>query len=847
MTVARRLIVLESERMDTLTALGTLAVSAVVTGVQLSRMRSPQAMFALGATLVGGALAWPVAAYSSWALASWPWLPAVVAAGVGVAYLWPAYLFGFALGFVLIGADPSAAWLWIGSVAAGFAWFSLLRTRPARRRMANWLYFWESRQLMLKSVRAYQLTQSPRPFSRVREQDPLVLFSLVLAAVPAPVGLLVADRLMVVAVGVLVSTALIVHVLDLRELSRRFRRQQLWFTNFRVVLVIVLAAGPAGTWVAEGVHPPLLGVLLATVVFVLGMLLIKRQATGRVFSSAKLLALTSAGWLLAVFLTDGLFGFIAGGVAHFQPVLLVVAAVFAGYVLLNWARAAVPPMLAQNVSVLVNEWDGVRELTERIREAVRVRPAKPDLLLVTLVIAMAIRAPHGIAPVTHELYGEKRDRLRSEDALRWLQLAEDALTQVADEVTDPALLRILAYCRAQAASARANVHGYLSQREEAMEAYRQVVQLGIEAAAPNTAALGRTGLALVQGVRLRQRDGAMAELTPLLDDRTLSPATRRRAFHIAMVIERAFDDEEAVAALRIRRDRVVAVRADYTPLIAESALATSRRRLRGATREAHRMFEEQELLFGIQSPEGTEHSPVPQGSYRVAERELLDAGKLLASKGKIRRALVVLGESARIAEMQGHAQFVLMARSALSDVHAGQGNRVAAWANLSAAIEAHQRMRGMVLNADARSEVGGLWAQLFDQGVALLGAGPVALPGTGWPARPYVAAFELGELARSRALLELLGSRLTLDPSTGLSAEEETTAREELRQAADSVDAAPLSGREAALTEVRQASERLEQLYDGWQSRGGQAAEYVALRRGRPTPYEEIRRILADG
>ena len=47
---------------------------------------------------------------------------------------------------------------------------------------------------------------------------------------------------------------------------------------------------------------------------------------------------------------------------------------------------------------------------------------------------------------------------------------------------------------------------------------------------------------------------------------------------------------------------------------------TSRDGVGGTNRAIMGMFEQQELLFDLQSPTGTEHLPTPQGVYRVPDR-----------------------------------------------------------------------------------------------------------------------------------------------------------------------------------------------------------------------------------
>jgi hypothetical protein len=230
---------------------------------------------------------------------------------------------------------------------------------------------------------------------------------------------------------------------------------------------------------------------------------------------------------------------------------------------------------------------------------------------------------------------------------------------------------------------------------------------------------------------------------------------------------------------------------------------------------------------------------------------MLDAGRLLPHRGKTRRALAVLEEAARRAERQGHATYILNARFEIAVIYARLGEPGLAWENLAAAIEAHQRIRGLTIDPELRTDVGGLWLDVFDWAIHLLvGAAETTVDGRnvrGLPARPAVVALELSERARSRVLLELLGDRFEPGADTGLPLAEEAGIRAELEAAHQRLRDAGPAAREQALAAVRTVAERLDALYDEWQAGGGRAAEYVALRRGQPAGYAEVRRLLTAG
>lgn len=825
--------------MSTLTTIGLLAVAAVVTLMRagkLSRTTESTPLWLFGVTLAGAGLAWPFATYLEWAMGNPLTIGLAALVGIGIGYLWPEYLLGFAIGFVLNGTAAAPALIWSAAMIAGYAVLRLRFNRWVWDRLTSW----HVNRALTREIRHLRLERGERPRG-IDWDDALWWVAAAMTVIPLVVGAFTLDP-WTAATGVLVTAAVLLRVLDLRRLTRKFRRYNVSYVAVQVPAVALLAAGPLGALQApeSWVDP-----VVTVIAFGVGLWLAGRgRPEGRMLRSAGTGLLTVFGWLSGTFVAAGMFPFYAS-VFHPRPWLLVVAALLAVIEIVLRVRSGGIPMLAQNVTAVVSRFDAHEEIAEWARDTVRRRPKRPDLRLLTLLIGQSMKAPHR-APLAYDLYGHiggYRRELSSETSLEWLELAEHALDEL--DRAAPHLRRELLARRADCAFARANLHGYLSQREENAAAYRRAMWLFSEAGMPSGEGFARMMLGMSLGMRLRRRAEGMAELVPLFDDERLSPAVRRRAVSVAMMVARSFDDEDEVSALRARRDLIVATKAHYWALFRETTPLDSWRVMRATVRVSMRQFQEEELLFDLHSPTGTEHLPAGKGLFPVPERELLDAGRLLASRGNTKRALVVLEEAAQLAETQGHPQFVLMARSAIADLHVRQGDRVAAWRNLATAIGAHQRIRGLVLDQDARSDVGGLWADLFDRGVTILAGEPVTPTPVGWPARSHTAAFELGESARSRALLELLGSRLDPGAVQGIPADEERAALERLHEARGALDAAGPDSREKAQVAVRQAATTLDRLYDDWRRNGGQAAEYVSLRRGQPATYAEIRTLLA--
>ncbi|MEV0405676.1 hypothetical protein [Actinoallomurus sp. NPDC050550] len=830
--------------------LALLVLGAAVSAVRLYRVRSTLGNplgRGLGATVAGAGAGLLLAPPVDRAAAT---AAAMVVLGVACGTIWPETLFGVSMGAAFAGLPPRWSALPVLAASLAYAGVAVRHTDWWRHRMAGRAYL-RSGRMALRAIRqgkgqgaAYLDPPSPP------ERLPLPIFWLA-GLVPLGLGLAAGGAWRALT-GLLVSLAFLLNLPGLRGMTRKYRNTLLLSMPIRGVVIVLAAAGPIGAWVAEvGSFPvaPSLRVPVGVVLVPVGMAVAAWFDSGE--RKGGLVRWLLAGGVLSGIADDGLFFFLCGGVFHDVPALLAVGAVLAVlWILLrcrNWLSNS-RPLLMGNVATFGSGWGGITDVEGWVYDWVLTRPKRPDLSLLQAIVDHSVRAPHGGAHFMHDLVGVDRGSLRVRHSLQWLDFVDYLVGRIEEDVLPefepPDAARLasgLAGIRVIAWGARANLYQYVNLREEAAAAYRRSVEIAEAAGLSDLAAFSRVALALVLGARLRRPAEAMSLLETVLDDEGVASMIRRRGCQVAMVISREFGDEAAVVAYRRRRDLLSATPADYARLLARDPGTGRSGPLanRKIGRWMMKLMENQELFFDASSPEGTEPLPPAPGGFAVPERELLSAGRLLAHQGKTRRALSVLEDAARLAEQQGHTEWLLRSRNDIATLHLERGDRSKAWLNLMAAIEAHQHIRSLALDPAIRGDVGGLFSETFERAIELLVTARPR-PSGEWPSRPAATAFDLSELARSRVFLELLGERL---PPLS---EEEAAAQTRLSEARQRLAAAPEAERGERLTEVRDAARELERYYDRSLPEGPHMAEHVALRRGTPVPYEEIRRLLAD-
>ena len=861
--------------MGSVAVFALVGFAAIITGAHLYQVRKSTerlALFALGTSVAGAAIGWlalPIAGLGGYLSV------VLVLVCVAAGRLAPEYLFGVGVGFAVFGLPASRIALVVLSVAVGYATQVLEDSDWWRHRKFERSYNHAlKRRLDAGGAGDDRLRLLLPPTWMVRAQLPVWL---AVGTVPLVVGVLAGGGPWVAAAGLLVTASFVSKAWSLRGLTRSFRGIAVASMLLRAAIILLVAASPIGAWVARAASgslpaTPVWPLLVALAVLWAGLATAGHgPPEGRVIRPKNRSILLLLG-IVSVLLDYGLFAFLAGGVYHRQAVLLAIGALLAGgQVLLEVSTLLVGDRtgLSANRVVLLNGlWvppsddhkllaellgpgagsEGFEEDLEGwLYDSVLARPRRPDLALLAGIVNDASRAPHGTADLMHDVYGSGRQSLRVADALRWLNFA----SYVADIIEKDILPRWqaadvdrfrpeLARLRATCAGGRANLYLYKDLREEAASAQQQAVEISDEAGLTNLAALMRVALAHILGMRLRRPAEAIALLETVLDDVRVASVIRRRGCLIAMMISRAFGDEAAFAAYRRRRDLLAASRRDYYAAVTDERLRVPALARWKTARMMATGFGSQELMVDAASPEGTEPLPLPKGGFPVPERELLQAGRLLAARGKTRRALSKLEHAARLAERQGHTGYLLRSRNAIAVIHLERGDRAAAWRNLSAAIDAQQHIRTLMIDPEVRGDVGGLYAETFERAIDLLVSGGPR-PGEEWPSHPAATAFELSERARSRVFLELLGERL------GANSRKERAARAALDSARQRLADSPAAEQEKRLGDVRDAVRALDLLYERRRAGNPRAAEYVALRRGTPTSYEQIRRLLTHG
>lgn len=159
------------------------------------------------------------------------------------------------------------------------------------------------------------------------------------------------------------------------------------------------------------------------------------------------------------------------------------------------------------------------------------------------------------------------------------------------------------------------------------------------------------------------------------------------------------------------------------------------------------------------------------------------------------------------------------------------------------AVDVAELLRGVVLDADARSHVAGalsphLTAMTMTLGVARRAEGKLR-------AAALRRAFDLGERARSRTFLELLGD--TVAPLAGSrTTRKETQLREQLTAELAAVAETGGRDRQRALTRARSTRAKLDAVVARLARGGAREAEYAELRHGFPRGYDAVRELLAS-
>ena len=228
-------------------------------------------------------------------------------------------------------------------------------------------------------------------------------------------------------------------------------------------------------------------------------------------------------------------------------------------------------------------------------------------------------------------------------------------------------------------------------------------------------------------------------------------------------------------------------------------------------------------------------------------RTLTIDGTMEMYSGHHRKARRMLTRGRRMAERQGKYKWALEALGPLSELAMEDDNLTSAYQHIADALAIVEGTRDIALDEDLRMHSAGRLSKYYSYGVLLLYTyiqrpDPRQAQRNPWPEHPAIEIYDLQERAKSRVLLEMLGSRLSIPGQDDLTAREQSASAEyERLQSAYAGEAPTLE----QLTVLRAARENLDGIRDSLQRGGGQGAEYADLRAGRPLRFAQAQALLA--
>ncbi|MGI5499233.1 hypothetical protein [Lentzea sp. CA-135723] len=546
-------------------------------------------------------------------------------------------------------------------------------------------------------------------------------------------------------------------------------------------------------------------------------------------------------------LRRGLLVYAAVCLFHPAPDLLVGVAMFVGAELVLGLtvilRRDLATMSAWDAGQMIRYWGGERHelLLRWLHDSITERPESPNYRVVASLAVQAVRSVQGRTITGPPLFAGS-DALTGTRALQWLDIADEALELVKSRL--PGLLARQPMRREHLRAkwmcqvARASVYTNLNWRDDALAAHRAAAAHAQEADAPNAAAVSRIEAAsLLRALLARPRD-ALRELADPLSDTTLAAPVRRSGLLVAALAHADLGDRDTARSVVAQARAVVVNRRAWRLFFAEEKGSSVSFATTG----------KQAVLADLRQFEAMAAAVLEGGDFEVA---LTDTGS----------AAMVLHNRAMAAQLRG--DIPRARRLALAAVEVATRDGLLTWAyncNLQlavlsdempesyrharAAVDVLEEMRGRVIDPDLR--VGAAPSVNYNAyeiaAMSLLTGGPLeGVPD--WPDRPYAEAFELVERARSRVFLELLGSAAAASEV----AVRETEAAAEFQLALRAQAGASESERPAALERVRQARNRVDEVWRELAESGPDGERYARLRRGTPASVEEVRSHLGDG
>ncbi|MFI6535922.1 hypothetical protein ACIBHY_25970 [Nonomuraea sp. NPDC050547] len=502
---------------------------------------------------------------------------------------------------------------------------------------------------------------------------------------------------------------------------------------------------------------------------------------------------------------------------------------------------------------LVSDTGTRRSLFEEpwLRDFVLDRPDRPDLGFIHTLANEATRSVQQSRAMTLDLSGlsafTTTSGLRS---LTWVDAALALLDRAESAIPGtPEARRRFRLARAHCAYARSLVYFTTGHRDEfrasfteACAIWRQEGHQDLVAAECALVYLSSSGEKLF--LLLTPADG-LALLGPLLDDPALSPDARRRTLLAASLAHQELGDPEQAARLKAEGFAQRPRRGDGRRLLRRYRAAGLPRR-RSAIATADR------LLAVATGPFAEITQFAPAGSPAIAldswppsqARDRAALGLRMWDLGRRDQAHALLMEvagSLRAGDQLVTAFYVLLelGRAQLDSAPSR------AYRTLDQAAEVYETLRSRILDDEVRLSTGAPIERLTLLTLDLLLNAPGG-DGESWPPAPRAAAFALVERARSRGLLELLGTTVPpggTAPPDLLAAEAEARRTVAGRRAALAAADTP-AGSEIALRGLREALSELSAAQDRIAAVDLAGEEYVSLSRGAPLTFAEVKALL---
>ncbi|KAB8176799.1 hypothetical protein [Microbispora catharanthi] len=485
-----------------------------------------------------------------------------------------------------------------------------------------------------------------------------------------------------------------------------------------------------------------------------------------------------------------------------------------------------------------------------LRDFVRNRSGRPDLGFVHTLAHEAARSVQQTRAMTLDLDGLSaftvRPGLRSLDwadaALALLERAENAVPRT------PEARRRFRLARAHCAYARALIYSATGHRDEfrasfteACTIWRQEGHQDVAAVESALSYLNSSGEKLF--LVLTPADG-LALLDPPVHDPTLTPLVRRYTLLAVSLVHQELGEPEPAAKLKAE---ALAQR----PRWGDSRRLLRQYRAAGLPRKRSAISITGRLLALATGPVADFSQFAPSSAPTIAldswppsqARDHAALGLRMWDLGRRDQAEALLMEAVRLlrASDQLVAAFYVLLELGRAQHDSAPWR---AYHTLNQAAEVYETLRMRILDDEVRLSTGASIERLTLLTLGLLLDAPEG--GGPWPRTPRAAAFALVERARSRGLLELLGTTVppgATAPPDLVAAEAEARRIVADRRAALAAAGTP-AGSEAALRGLRDALSALARVQDRIAAVDLAGEEYVNLSRGTPLTFAEVKALL---